>query len=145
MIPYCQLFCIKGHYQTTLNKEQNGTCSECTQVKQHINYIKTAEKKKIYQKAYRLAHIERVNIKDREKHLRRNYDITTEQYEEIMVKQGRVCAICRKPEKFRKHLSVDHNHTTGEVRGLLCNFCNYGMGFLDNSDFMAAAKAYFQR
>lgn len=44
---------------------------------------------------------------------------------ELFIKQNKCCAICKKPEKsFKRRLSVDHNHRTGKIRGLLCYRCN---------------------
>lgn len=59
----------------------------------------------------------------RDLRLQRQYGITAEQYDEILVFQGGVCAICKKPPK-KNRLSVDHNHKTGLTRGLLCWACN---------------------
>jgi len=53
--------------------------------------------------------------------------------------QGGRCAICMVHEDdlehatFRNKLVVDHNHRTGEVRGLLCSRCNIALGHLDDS------------
>lgn len=55
--------------------------------------------------------------------IRRTYGITLNQYYEILDGQGGGCAICLRVLKTKKY-SVDHNHKTGEVRGLLCNPCN---------------------
>lgn len=68
--------------------------------------------------------------------LMREYGITQEQYDEMHERQNGLCAICGKPEtatlKGRiKRLSVDHNHTTGEVRKLLCGRCNAAVGFVN--------------
>lgn len=60
------------------------------------------------------------------------YGITVEQYGVMFEAQGGVCAICgRGPGK--KALHVDHNHETGEVRGLLCSNCNTAIGLLGES------------
>lgn len=57
--------------------------------------------------------------------LKKLYGITREQYNQLLDKQNNRCAICDKHEKeFKKRLAVDHNHITGEIRGLLCNYCN---------------------
>lgn len=61
--------------------------------------------------------------KKRNVHLVGLYGITTEQYEQLLQIQGGRCAVCGKPP-IRKRLSVDHDHTTGLIRGLLCNYCN---------------------
>ena len=52
--------------------------------------------------------------------------------------QAGLCAICGRPETKIKHtqvcrLSVDHDHTTGQIRGLLCDACNRGLGFFGDS------------
>lgn len=53
------------------------------------------------------------------------YGITSEQYWALYEAQGGVCAICQRAKgTARRKLSVDHNHKTGEVRGLLCGPCN---------------------
>lgn len=84
--------------------------------------------------------------------LKHRYKLTEAEYEELLIEQNGVCAICRRPEtaldrrgKVRR-LSVDHNHETGEVRGLLCCNCNRGLGSLEeNPDFFLAAIAYLTR
>jgi len=45
------------------------------------------------------------------------------EYEILLARQGGVCAICKNPPRTRR-LDIDHNHTTGETRGLLCARCN---------------------
>lgn len=58
----------------------------------------------------------------------KNYGITAEQYQEIYQYQGECCWICRRAKGTgRKRLSVDHDHKTGYVRGLLCGPCNRGV------------------
>jgi hypothetical protein len=69
-----------------------------------------------------------------------------ETYQEIFEAQGGVCAICASPENGRYvHLSVDHNHDTGKIRGLLCNNCNRGIGLLkDDPKILEQAKKYLE-
>jgi len=61
----------------------------------------------------------------------RRYGIWDEDYRRLLVEQKGVCAICGRPErsKTQKRLSVDHNHKTKRVRGLLCNRCNRSLGY----------------
>ncbi len=62
----------------------------------------------------------------RKSSLKRTYGITLEQYDEMLEKQHHCCAICdRHEDQFKTRLAVDHNHKTGEIRGLLCNYCNH--------------------
>lgn len=73
------------------------------------------------------------------------YGISIEQYWMIYEAQGGVCFICRRAKgNGKKKLSVDHNHQTGEVRGLLCTPCNRGvLGHLrDDRDAVLRVLAY---
>lgn len=54
---------------------------------------------------------------------RRKFGISTEIYEKMLEEQGGVCDICKRPPKNNR-LSVDHDHDTGAIRGLLCPPCN---------------------
>lgn len=71
----------------------------------------------------------------------RRYGLTLEQYESMLESQGGVCKICGRPELFRM-LSVDHNHNTGKVRGLLCTNCNFKLSVVEDSDFLQKAQRY---
>jgi hypothetical protein len=69
-------------------------------------------------------------------------DITPTEYARRLQEQGGVCAICKLPPG-EKQLAVDHDHETGEIRGLLCNDCNLGLGFFrDDPDLLRHAGAY---
>lgn len=64
----------------------------------------------------------------------RQYGITYEQYSVMLALQGGLCAICHGDEIVKRggkpvRLSIDHNHHTGKVRGLLCTCCNSMLGF----------------
>lgn len=59
--------------------------------------------------------------------LARNYGITVEEYEQKFAEQNGLCAICDQPQPERL-LAVDHDHITGQVRGLLCSKCNLMIG-----------------
>lgn len=70
---------------------------------------------------------------DRKSALKSKYDITPAQYEQLDAKQDGLCAMCDHKQRDRS-LAVDHNHTTGEVRGLLCVECNHkALGGLHDS------------
>ena len=59
------------------------------------------------------------------------YGITPEDYDSMLDAQHGCCAICvaEVGSKSRKRLYVDHDHSTGKIRGLLCQRCNFGIGF----------------
>lgn len=62
-------------------------------------------------------------------------------YDRLLREQGGVCAICG--GFFERPLNIDHCHTTGVVRGLLCSPCNHGLGcFKDDLTRLARAMKY---
>jgi len=73
--------------------------------------------------------------------LKRDFGITIEEYDAMLTKQGGVCAICKRPPN-KNRLAVDHDHTTGEVRGLLCPSCNRAVGYFENGTWRQAAENY---
>ncbi|KKL16712.1 hypothetical protein LCGC14_2492820 [marine sediment metagenome] len=81
----------------------------------------------------------------REFDLKRLYGISLDEYNAMLEAQDGRCVICRRlPGK--KRLSVDHNHETGLVRGLLCNRCNLGLGTLgDDHETLTAAEIYMSQ
>ncbi len=81
----------------------------------------------------------------RKHHLSRYYKLTIDQYEQLMIKQNGVCAICKNPESDRR-LAVDHCHQSGKIRGLLCKSCNRALGlFQDSTDRIYKAINYLQK
>lgn len=86
-----------------------------------------------------------VNEVTRRRRLMERYGVTPEWYDETLKAQGYRCAICpaTTPGTRRKYFPVDHDHATGEARGLLCCNCNTGLGmFGDDLDNVLAAAAY---
>jgi hypothetical protein len=76
----------------------------------------------------------------------KKYGITPEQYAEMWVGQGGLCACCEQPEPVEgRKLSVDHCHKTGKVRGLLCTSCNVSIGrFQDSIERLERAIQYLR-
>jgi len=73
----------------------------------------------------------------------KRFGITVDEYHALLIKQNHVCAICGNPCSTRRWLSVDHDHETGKVRGLLCAKCNTGLGLLgDNLGALCMALDY---
>lgn len=65
--------------------------------------------------------------------IKREFGLTPEQYTSKLTEQNGVCTICHRPCATHRQLSVDHNHQTGQVRGLLCVKCNTMLGVADDS------------
>jgi hypothetical protein len=71
------------------------------------------------------------------------YGITHEDRDALLARQGGCCAICKSTEPPSRGWHIDHDHATGEVRGILCNKCNTGLGlFKENVKTFHAAIDY---
>lgn len=84
----------------------------------------------------------------RRAHLKRMYNMTTEEYNVILESQNGVCDICKEPESYGRasFLSVDHCHNNETIRGLLCNNCNRAIGLLkDNIEVLENAVKYLKK
>ena len=99
--------------------------------------IKHKDKIKVRRKARRALN------PDKERNIRyvQKYGITLKDYNDMLTQQNKLCLICKKDLK----LYVDHDHTTGVVRGLLCHKCNTGLGMLqDNINNLLNAINYIK-
>lgn len=108
------------------NPKRRTICKNCRSIDQKERYKKNPEKHRTY--IYKT-----------------KYGITIEEYDQMVVEQGGRCKICgtNTPNCHHKRFVVDHNHTTCEVRGLLCSTCNTGLGnFFDNPDTLLKAAQY---
>src|SRR5574341_1486553 len=96
-------------------------------------------------KAWVLAHPKEKHDANRKSNLKMWYGITIENYETMFQKQHGKCVICGYSETAGRHLSVNHSHTTGKVRALLCGNCNRGLGiFKDNPELLLKASNYLE-
>lgn len=86
----------------------------------------------------------------RHKYKLKGYGLTVAAYDALLDAQNYVCILCKRPETERKHgkiqrLSVDHDHSTGRVRGLICCDCNKMLGFAgDNPTLLLRAIQYLK-
>jgi hypothetical protein len=87
---------------------------------------------------YRSSHRE----EEKNRALKYKYSLSSEDYENILEKQNGVCVVCGREETAVdrngniKKLQVDHDHITGEIRGLLCSTCNRGIGYLQDDIYI---------
>ena len=94
---------------------------------------------------WRQEHREDVLSGLRRAHLKRLYGLSEQEYLALWDAQHGVCAICYMPCKTERRLSVDHNHKTGRIRGLLCQRCNHVLGLMDESpDRLRRAALYIE-
>ena len=114
--------CTRGHDMSVYRKFHPNGDSYCSACKK-IRYKKFCK-----EQPDRLARYNRVSK------LRKAYGIDIKGYNAILDAQGGVCAICKCECLSGRHLAVDHDHETGDVRGLLCSRCNTAIGLLRDDE-----------
>ena len=122
----------------------NNNCKAC--VKEYTS--KNKEQVKKYKSDYYFANREKCIEKHRRNYLKRKYNVTVEWYDEQLKKQNGQCMICGTTEGggISSTLHVDHNHETGQIRGLLCRPCNTGIGlFKEKIDLLEKAIQYVNK
>lgn len=79
--------------------------------------------------------------------LRKKYGISSADYEKLLEEQGGVCAICGSTEsKVNTRLHVDHDHSSGKIRGILCQPCNVTLGKMqERPDLLRKAADYLEK
>ena len=77
--------------------------------------------------------------------INKRYGMSEEKYNALYKAQKGRCFICRQKETSRKHLSIDHNHKTGRIRGLLCVKCNFRLSIFEDSLWRKAATLYLRK
>lgn len=106
------------------------------------------ERAKEISKKYRSTHVAEMALMKRKSELKLRYGITLEDFERMVLAQGNLCAICNEPpeNKDSTKLHIDHCHTTGKVRGLLCRSCNIAIGYLnDDINLLQNAIKYLEK
>lgn len=119
-------------------------CKECNTLKQIEEFKRNS---RVCKKCHVLKTVawarnnkKRRRIQRVKQHIRA-YGITVEYYVQLLAKQNSRCAICLKRDSVR--LSVDHDHVTGRVRGLLCRRCNRAIGGLNDDPVLVQAALYY--
>ena len=122
---YCSLKCRnKRNNDRRYEKcKEDNTCSTCLNPRdsEQTRCKKCRDKyNEAWRRQYRLKHL---------------YNLNVDQWEELKLKQNNLCAICNNPptgtKVWTKKLALDHDHTTGKVRGLLCTQCNLKLGWYE--------------
>ena len=127
--------------QTRAPDKKCNTCTDC--LKQYR--VDTQERSAAWHKKYNIENREAI----RYKHLKDKYGVDKEWYLSQLEKQNHRCAICDCLEpkgNGNVHFHVDHCHSTGKVRGLLCSSCNTALGkFKDSTKLMQKAIEYLNK
>lgn len=120
-------------------------CKDCADNYNNLYRAKNPEKVRAHKR--QSAKRRYTTEKSRASTLRCVYGMTSLDYQRLLDKQGGVCAICGRTgtDATRTALSVDHNHSTGKIRGLLCGPCNRALGMLqDSPELLRKAAAYVE-
>jgi hypothetical protein len=125
--PGCGENDISKFYQDNSGKRTNAHCKEC-----HKQKCKTRWHSK-------------TPIEKQATRVKAMYGISPEEYIEMHKQQDGKCAICEEKPTTKRGLHLDHNHSTGQVRGLLCHGCNVALGsFKENTDLLGKAIEYLR-
>ena len=120
------------------------TCRECYRARDRERYQRDRDKRRALGDKWYAERTERDKRADR----LRKFGITPERYDAMLEAQGGGCAICGTAEpggRWGTYFAVDHCHTTGEVRGLLCGRCNVMLGNAqDDAGRLELAAAYLR-
>jgi hypothetical protein len=140
---------IKDASNFQLKGKQCKSCRAAYRKTHELKYSELTEEQKKKRRAatesWRLRNPEIAFERARNKEYRKKYGITLEDYNTMLAKQNNVCAICQQSCATGMNLAVDHDHTTGKVRALLCKNCNTAIGLLgEDTDRMAKAIEYIQ-
>lgn len=136
-----------------------GDCKTCNADDKRRRYLADRQAAIARVKRWQQANADRVNAvqrarrarpevkrRAREEHLKRKYGMTIEEYGEMLAAQGGGCFICGRPPRDDISLHVDHDHSTGQVRGILCFRCNNALAdFQEDPGLLAKAADYLDR
>lgn len=132
--------CKHGHIAERYT--ETNRCFECNKVSSRKDYKQHKSKRLASVLAYQNGRQKFKADYDFTRNLRK-YGLTYAMFEAMLVDQTGHCKICGDP--FYEGPYVDHCHTGGHVRGLLCNQCNTGLGmFRDNPEYLAQAISYLR-
>jgi hypothetical protein len=145
--------------------EQTKTCLQCKNTKSlrlfrrrikegkyvvYESYCKNCERANDHERYFERGGKQVQKAKDFVRNCKK-FGLTEDDYLKMAISQNFKCAICDKPETATrcgvvKNLAIDHCHTTGKVRALLCHSCNAAIGsFKENVDILESAVRYLKK
>lgn len=131
--------CKKGH--SGVRQTANRNCVECRILwtREYNYHAKPKRQEWLKDNKERIRPIHKNN------YLKAKFGITLDEYETKKNSQNGLCAICKKALGMGKKCHLDHCHSTGKIRGMLCSECNTGLGkFVDQPDLLRAAANYIE-
>lgn len=138
-------YCIECNKEITLGSKL-GRCKSCAQKER----LKIPGNNPSF--IHGLSNTEEYKQKILRKFVLKKYNLTPEKYQKLLKQQNGLCAICKQPELNKKrnglvkNLTIDHNHKTGEIRGLLCYHCNLVLGHIyDKISILKTMIEYLQK
>ena len=129
------------------NKEYHQAWRDAHKESEKASKARWREKNRDHIRQHAKEYRKRAGHITRAKDLRIKYGLTPVQYDAMLEAQNHRCAICGKtPLENGKHLTIDHCHKTGKVRGLLCYRCNTGLAsFKDELSIVINAMTYLKQ
>jgi len=126
------------YYRGRINK----SCKECRK-KNNQWYAEDLNGKRTKYKEFYQRNKERIAKYRSEHRLEKFYSLTKETFNTMLAIQNNQCAICGSKFENLKPC-VDHDHTSGKVRGLLCRRCNLDLQVIEKKDFVIKAQNYLK-
>ena len=118
-------------YRQKWHKDNAQRIREQARTRYKLNPKKMVNKSQEYYKKHRQEIHDRIRFN--------KYGITGDEFRKIIEQQGLKCPICTR--SIEKNLSVDHDHATGKIRGIICNNCNLSIGNAEDSPMRLRAMA----
>lgn len=114
--------------------------------RKRLEYAEDRENKIETVRRWQRRNPEKVKASWRERHLWRWYRLTIAEFDSLFLGQGSRCGICGSESPIgQKHWHIDHDHSTGKIRGILCYYCNLLLGHAkDNTAILRAAIEYLE-
>jgi len=126
-------------------------CTKCKQLKNPEDFHRSKNRKSgrhswcaiCSTSAQKISRVRNHSPENKKKWLLKNrYGLTPEQVQNMMENQNGLCAICQTPPK---RPCIDHCHTTGKVRGILCHYCNIRLPTVENKQYVESALIYLKK
>lgn len=140
---------LSEYYKQKQHKDGLGSwCKSCdkSRMKKYRDHRPYTAKRKAYAKEYNIIH----RVVKRNNEIKKKYGLNDYQVKDLYAQQNGKCCICDKDLVWEGHKTnsvfIDHDHKTGQVRGLLCHYHNTGLGlFQDNIEYLKNAIRYLEK